>query len=79
MHELALAQSIARVVEARANACRATRVKGVRLVVGEASEVMADSLIFSFEMLADLSPPLTSARLPIEPQPPRAYSRRCAR
>ncbi len=79
MHELAIAQSIVEVVEQQASACRATRVKGVRLQVGEASGIMADPLIFSFEMLAGLSPLLAGARLLIETPPHRARCRRCAR
>ena len=39
MHELAIAQSIVDAVETRATECNATRVKGVRLKIGEASGV----------------------------------------
>ena len=77
MHELALAQSIAEVVEQRANECQAARVKSVRLQVGEASSIVADSLQFSFAMLADLSPRLAGARLTIASTPHRAYCRQC--
>lgn len=79
MHELAIAQSIVEVVERRASECQATRVKGVRLQVGEASGIVADSLTFSFEMLTGLSPLLTGARLLIETLPHRARCRHCAR
>lgn len=79
MHELAIAQSIVEVVEQRANTCHAARVKSVRLQVGEASGIMADSLTFSFEMLAGLSPLLAGAHLSIETRPHRAYCRHCAR
>lgn len=79
MHELAIAQSIVEVVEQRASACQAARVKNVRLQIGEASGVQADSLSFSFEMLAGLSPRLEGAHLLIESVPHRAYCRHCAR
>ena len=79
MHELAIAQSIVEVVEQRASECQATRVKGVRLQIGEASGIVADSLSFSFEMLTGLSPRLEGARLLIESVPHRAYCRHCAR
>lgn len=79
MHELAIAQSIVEVVEQRASACAAARVKGVRLQVGEASGIAADSLAFSFEMLAGFSPLLAGARLTIDHVPHRAYCRHCAR
>ena len=77
MHELAIAQSIVEAVEARAVECQATRVKSVRLKIGEASGVMADSLTFSFEMLTNLEPTLMGARLLIETMPHRAWCRSC--
>lgn len=79
MHELAIAQSIVEVVEQRASECQATRVKNVRLQIGEASGIVVDSLSFSFEMLTGLSPRLEGARLRIESVPHRAYCRHCAR
>lgn len=78
MHELAIAQSIVAVVEQQASACRAARVKGVRLRVGEASGIVADSLVFSFEMLAGLSPLLAGARLTIDHVPHLAHCQHCA-
>lgn len=79
MHELAIAQSIVEVVEEHASASQATCVKWVRLQVGEASGVVADALISSFEMLASLSPLLAGARLAIERVPHRARCQRCER
>jgi hydrogenase nickel incorporation protein HypA/HybF len=79
MHELAIAQSIVEVVEQHASECRAARVKCVRLQVGEASGIVADSLQFSFTMLAELSPILAGARLTIASTPHRAHCRQCAR
>ncbi len=78
MHEMAIAQSIVDVVEARADEHHAAHVKSVRLQVGEASGIVADSLTFSFEMLASLDPLLTGAQLLIDSVPHRAYCRACA-
>ncbi len=77
MHELAIAQSIADAVTTRAIACKASRVKNVRLKVGEASGVVTDSLAFCFEMLASFDPLLEGARLVIDTVPHRARCRHC--
>lgn len=79
MHELAIAQSIADAVEAKAVECHAARVKGVRLKIGEASGIVGDSLAFSFEMLTTTVPILTGARLLIDSVPHRARCRHCDR
>lgn len=78
MHELAIAQSIAEAVAARAAEHRATRVTRVRLRIGEASGIVTDSLTACFEMLAALDPLLEGARLVIEATPHRARCHRCA-
>jgi hydrogenase nickel incorporation protein HypA/HybF len=78
MHEFAIAQSIVEAIEAKASECNATRVKGVRLKIGEASGVVTDSLTFCFEMLASLDPTLAGAQLLIDTMPHRAYCRHCA-
>ena len=79
MHELSIAQSIFDAVEVRATECNATRVKGVRLRIGEASGIVADSLTFCFEMLTSLDPTLTGAQLLIDSVPHRARCRHCAK
>jgi len=79
MHELAVAQSIVEAVEARAAECNATRVKGVRLKIGEASGIVTDSLTFCFEMLVSLDPTLEGAQLVIDTVPHRALCRHCAK
>jgi len=79
MHELAVAQSIVDAVEARAAECNATRVKGVRLKIGEASGIVTDSLTFCFEMLVSLDPTLEGAQLVIDTVPHRARCRHCAK
>jgi hydrogenase nickel incorporation protein HypA/HybF len=79
MHELAIAESIVDAVDTRAAECNATRVKGVRLRIGEASGVVTDSLTFCFEMLTSLNPTLAGAQLLIDIVPHRAWCRHCAR
>jgi len=78
MHELAIAQSIVEAIETKACECNATRVKGARLKIGEASGVVTDSLTFCFEMLASLDPTLAGAQLLIDIVPHRAHCRHCA-
>ena len=56
MHELSIAQSIVEAVEIRAAECNATRVKHVRLRIGEANGIVNDSLTFCFEMVASTQP-----------------------
>jgi hydrogenase nickel incorporation protein HypA/HybF len=77
MHELAIAQSIVEAVEAKAAECKAARVRNVRLKIGEASGVVADSLTFSFDMLASLDPILAGAQLLIDIVPHRARCCHC--
>ena len=77
MHELAIAQSIIDAVEEKAATCNATRIKSVRLRIGEASGIIPDSLTFSFEMLASFDPVLDGARLLIDEVPHRARCRYC--
>ncbi|MGH2515215.1 MAG: hydrogenase maturation nickel metallochaperone HypA [Ktedonobacterales bacterium] len=79
MHELAIAEGIAEVVEARATEHRATHVKAIRLRIGEASGVVPDSLTFCFEMVASQRPLLAGARLTIDTMPHRARCRTCDR
>ena len=79
MHELSIAQSIVDAVETRATECKATHVKSVRICIGEAIGVVADSLTFCFEMITDLDPMLEGAKLAIETVPHRARCRHCDR
>ncbi len=77
MHELSIAQSIVETVEMRATECKATRVKSVRLRIGEANGIVKDSLTFCFEMITSLDPKLTGAQLLIDFVPHRARCPRC--
>ena len=79
MHELAIAQSIVDVVEAKVVECKAARVKSVRLRIGEGSGIVAHSLTFSFEMLTSFDPTLAGAQLLIDVAPHRARCRHCDR
>lgn len=79
MHELSIAQSLVDAVEARATECKAVRVKSVRLEVGEASGIVADSLAFCFEMLTSLEPVLAGAQVLIDVVPHLARCRHCAK
>jgi hydrogenase nickel incorporation protein HypA/HybF len=77
MHELAIAQSIVEAVESKAIECKATRVKGVRLRIGEASGIVADSLTFSFEMIASEIPVLAGTQLLVDTVPHMARCHHC--
>lgn len=79
MHELAIAQSIFDAVAAKAAECRAVQVKGVRLRIGEAGGIVADSLTFCFDMLASLDPVVKGAQVTIETVPHRARCHHCDR
>lgn len=78
MHELSIAQSIVEAVDAQASERNARSVRYVRLKVGDASGVVADSLTFCFEMLANDYPLLAGAKLLIDRVPHRARCRYCA-
>lgn len=77
MHEFAIAQSIADVVETRAAERNATRVKAVRLRIGEAAGIVTDSLTFCFEMLASEHPVLAGTQMAIDSVPHRAHCPHC--
>jgi hydrogenase nickel incorporation protein HypA/HybF len=78
MHELSIAQSIVDAVETRASECQATKVKSVRLRIGEANCIVTDSLTFCFEMLTSLEPLLSGAQLLIDFVPHQAWCDHCA-
>ncbi len=77
MHELAIAESIVEGVTRHAQECRAQRVTSVRVQIGEACGIVSDSLAFSFEMIANMEPLLSGAKLVIERVPHRARCRHC--
>jgi hydrogenase nickel incorporation protein HypA/HybF len=73
MHELALADSIVRMVTDRAGADRVVRV---RLSIGRLAAVVPDAMRFSFEMCAR-GTPLEGAALEIRDVPARGHCRTC--
>lgn len=77
MHELSIAQSIAQAVDTRAVEHNATRVKTVRLRIGDAAGVVTDSLAFCFEMLANEDPLLAGVQLVVDAVPHRARCSLC--
>ena len=77
MHELAIAQSIVEAIETRALACEAKRVKCVRLKIGEANGIVADSLMFCFEMMTNEIPILAGTQLSIVTLPHLAQCHHC--
>ena len=77
MHELAIAEQIVQVVMTHVEAQAIEHVSSVHIQVGEATGVVADSLTFSFEMIASSTPELVGAALLIDSVPFRARCRRC--
>ncbi len=77
MHELAIAEQIVQVVMTHVEAHSIEHVTNVHIQVGEATGVVADSLTFSFEMIASSTPELDGAQLVIDTVPYRAKCRHC--
>ncbi len=77
MHELAIAEQIVQVVMTQVEAHKIEHVSHVRIQVGEATGVVSDSLIFSFEMVASMEPELVGAKLLIDTVPYRAVCHHC--
>ena len=77
MHELAIAEQIVQVVMTQVESHAIEHVTNVRIQVGEATGVVADSLTFSFEMIASSIPELVGAQLLIDTVPYRAVCRHC--
>ncbi len=77
MHELAIAEQIVQVVMTHVESHHIKHVTAVRIQVGEATGVVADSLTFSFEMIASSAPELVGAKLLIDTVPYRAVCRHC--
>ena len=77
MHELAIAEQIVQVVMTQVETHAIEHVTNVRIQVGEATGVVADSLTFSFEMIASTEPELVGAKLLIDTVPYRAVCCHC--
>jgi hydrogenase nickel incorporation protein HypA/HybF len=73
MHELALAEAVARIARERAGA---RRVVAVQVACGHLRQVVPDALAFAFELVA-LGTPLEGARLELREVPARVRCRAC--
>lgn len=76
MHELSIAHGIFDIMAEHVPRSRAADVREVRVRVGEASGVLADSLEFCFEAIVS-GTPWARARLDIERVPPMARCWSC--
>ena len=76
MHELSIAMSILDIVKSACEENRCTRVEAVRVKVGKASGVMADALLFSFDV-AKVGTVAEGASLEIEEVPVGGRCRDC--
>jgi hydrogenase nickel incorporation protein HypA/HybF len=77
MHEMALAESVLRIVEATARRHGAVRVKAVRLEIGQLSHVEPDALRFSFDVVTRQSL-VQGAQLEVEAVPGTAWCMQCS-
>ena len=78
MHELGVAQSVFDIVSQHVPSEQASRVRGVRVAVGELAGVLPDSLAFCFEaIVADTA--FSRARLVLERVPARIACGSCHR
>jgi hydrogenase nickel incorporation protein HypA/HybF len=75
VHELAIIESVVDAVTGRLGDAK---ISSVRLEVGELSGVVADSLLFCFDLAAE-GTSLQGARLEITPVPGRCRCRACGR
>lgn len=78
MHELSIAQSIVDVVNRNIPSELSGSVRRIRIAVGEHSGVVAESLLFCFEMVVSETP-LEAARLVMERIPVRSQCLQCRR
>ncbi|HEY63248.1 MAG TPA: hydrogenase maturation nickel metallochaperone HypA [Caldilineae bacterium] len=78
MHELPVTESILEIVQRHAAAAGVTRVVRIRLVVGELTGFVPDSIQFYFDALSE-GTIAEGALLEIERQPGRIRCRACGR
>ena len=76
MHELAITQNILTIVLDKANELSAARVTRVKVVIGELSGVVSDSVQFYFEFLRE-DTPAREAAIDFTPIPARLRCRDC--
>ena len=77
MHEMALCESVLQIVEQTARRHGATRVKAVRLEIGQLSHVDPDAMRFSFDVVTRQSL-AHGATLEIEHVPGSAWCMQCS-
>lgn len=78
MHEMALTQSIIRIVEESAAAHGAAEVRSIKLTVGELADVVVDSLRFCFEAIAP-GTIMEGAELVVDEVEAKAHCAMCGR
>jgi len=78
MHELAITQSLFEIVLQHATQAQAKKVKSVRLVIGEMTGVVADSVQFYLELLSK-DTVAAGIRAEIKMSPARAQCKKCGK
>lgn len=78
MHEMSIAQSILDIVQQEMERHGATRVSVIRLVVGEFTAVVPESLTFCFEIITK-DTPLEGVKVELEQIPLTGRCRACGR
>ena len=77
MHELGLMTSVMDAAVEAARDAGATRLLGVKVSIGEATEAVEDALIFAFEALAEADPFTQGATLDLTMIRPRSVCLEC--
>jgi hydrogenase nickel incorporation protein HypA/HybF len=78
MHEMAIAQSIMDIVQQEMARHRVSRVSVIRLVVGEFTAVVPDSLTFCFELITK-DTPLEGVKVALEQVPLTGRCKACGK
>ena len=77
MHELGLMTGVMDAAVEAAREAGATRLLGVRVSIGEATEAVEDALVFAFEALAEADPFTQGATLDLTMIRPRSVCLEC--
>ena len=78
MHELGLMTGVMDAAVEAAREAGATRLLGVKVSIGEATEAVEDALVFAFEALAESDPFTQGAKLGLTMIRPRSVCLECA-
>lgn len=76
MHELSVAQNIIEIIEQAVPAEERSNIESVRIKVGEFSNIVVDSLLFSLEVITS-GTPLGNAKFPVEYIPLKVICKDC--